>query len=84
MELMGMIERALEKFIQATEGITEPVQAIFYNDPQPDKIVYQGLAWLKLGYPKKAEKYFIAWLNLPISTAMMRSRLIISLFRFLT
>src|SRR6185436_6502267 len=33
-------------------------QAIFYNDPQPDKIVYQGLAWLKLGHPKKAEKIF--------------------------
>ena len=57
-EAMGMNEQAIEKFKQATEGISEPVQAIFYNDPQPDKIVYQGLAWLKLGHPKKAEKIF--------------------------
>ena len=52
------MSRQTEKFKQATEGISEPVQAIFYNDPQPDKIVYQGLAWLKLGHPKKAEKIF--------------------------
>jgi len=57
-EAMGMNEQAIEKFKQATEGISEPVQAIFYNDPQPDKIVYQGLAWLKLGHPKKAERIF--------------------------
>ena len=57
-EAMGMNEQAIEKFKQATEGISEPVQAIFYNDPQPDKIVYQGLAWIKLDHPKKAEKIF--------------------------
>jgi tetratricopeptide (TPR) repeat protein len=57
-EAMGMNEQAIEKFKQATEGISEPVQAIFYNDPQPDKIIYQGLAWLKLGQCKKAEKIF--------------------------
>jgi len=57
-EAMGMSEQAIEKFKQATEGISEPVQAIFYNDPQPDKIIYQGLAWLKLGHSKKAEKIF--------------------------
>ena len=55
---MELNELATQKFKQATEGISEPVQAIFYNDPQPDKIVYQGLAWLKLGHPKKAEKIF--------------------------
>ena len=52
------MRRQLAKFKLATSGISEPVQAIFYNDPQPDKIVYQGLAWLKFGYPKKAEKIF--------------------------
>ena len=57
-EMMGKYELAREKFTQATEGISEPVQAIFYNDPQPDKIVYQGLAWLKLGHPRKAEVIF--------------------------
>jgi tetratricopeptide (TPR) repeat protein len=57
-EAMGMNEPAIERFKQATYGISEPVQAIFYNDPQPDKIIYQGLAWLKLGYPEKAENIF--------------------------
>ncbi|MEO8719469.1 MAG: DUF5107 domain-containing protein [Ginsengibacter sp.] len=57
-EAMGLKEEAKEKFIQATKGISEPVQAIFYNDPQPDKIFYQGLAWLKLGDEKKAKEIF--------------------------
>jgi hypothetical protein len=34
------------------------VQAIFYNDPQPDKIFYQGLAWMKLGETQKASGIF--------------------------
>lgn len=42
----------------ATKGISEPVQAIYYNDPQPDKIVYQALAWQKLGEPEKAKEIF--------------------------
>ena len=57
-EAMGMNEDAILRFKMATNGISEPVQAIFYNDPQPDKIVYQGLAWLKLGCPQKAERIF--------------------------
>jgi len=57
-EAMGLKEKAEEKFIQATKGISEPVQAIFYNDPQPDKIFYQGLAWLKLEDGKKAKEIF--------------------------
>lgn len=43
---------------KATLGISEPVQAIFYNDPQPDKIFYQGLAWLKLEDAEKATLIF--------------------------
>src|SRR5258708_19594357 len=31
-------EKAIEKFRQAIVGISNPVQAIYYNDPQPDKI----------------------------------------------
>ena len=42
-----MADKANEKFRQATIGISQPVQAIYYNDPQPDKIIYQALAWLK-------------------------------------
>jgi tetratricopeptide (TPR) repeat protein len=51
-------EKAGEFFIAATRGISEPVQAIYYNDPQPDKIVYQALAWQKLGEPEKAIEIF--------------------------
>jgi tetratricopeptide (TPR) repeat protein len=57
-EKMGMHSRAKQCFEEATKGISEPVQAIFYNDPQPDKIVYQGLAWLKLSKPEKANAIF--------------------------
>ncbi len=57
-EGLGMNEQAQKKFKQATVGISEPVQAIFYNDPQPDKIFYQGLAWLKLDDTAKAEQIF--------------------------
>jgi tetratricopeptide (TPR) repeat protein len=45
-------------FKKATNGNTEPYQAIFYNDPQPDKIFYQGLAWLQLGDRARAFKIF--------------------------
>lgn len=51
-------ELSQQHFLLATEGITEPVQAIFYNDPQPDKIFYQGLAWKRLGRIEKANGIF--------------------------
>jgi tetratricopeptide (TPR) repeat protein len=57
-EELGLHEQAAEMFNMATKGISEPVQAIFYNDPQPDKIVYQGLAWLKLNNTEKASQIF--------------------------
>jgi tetratricopeptide (TPR) repeat protein len=57
-DALGMNEQAIQMFNQAVDGNSEPVQAIFYNDPQPDKILYQGLAWLKLGYPQKAHSIF--------------------------
>jgi len=57
-EGLGMEAQAKEKFREATRGISEPAQAIYYNDPQPDKIVYQALAWLKLGEPGKARQIF--------------------------
>lgn len=49
---------ATEKFKQATVGISAPAQAIYYNDPQPDKIIYQALSWLKLNKPEKAAAIF--------------------------
>ncbi|RXK86640.1 DUF5107 domain-containing protein [Filimonas effusa] len=51
-------KKAVSYYRQATEGISKPVQAVFYNDPQPDKIFYQGLAWLKLGEEEKAREIF--------------------------
>ncbi len=52
----GIVYKHLEKpalaefhFQKATQGSSEPKQAFFYNDQQPDKIYFQGLAWLELG-----------------------------------
>lgn len=36
-------------FNKAAVGLAQPEAAVFYNDKQPDKIFYQGLAYLKLG-----------------------------------
>lgn len=49
---------AARYFTKATVGISEPAQAIYYNDAQPDKIVYQALAWKKLGETDKAKQIF--------------------------
>ncbi|MFC6101950.1 DUF5107 domain-containing protein [Olivibacter domesticus] len=57
-EQLGEDEKANQQLTLATNGDEEPVQAIFYNDPQPDKIFYQGLAWLKLGKRDKANRIF--------------------------
>lgn len=59
----GLQQQAQEAFRLATEGISEPVQAIFYNDPQPDKIFYQGLAWLQLDETDKANAIFERLIN---------------------
>ena len=39
----------LDVYKRQTIGSSEPQQAFFYNDQQPDKIFYQGLAWRALG-----------------------------------
>lgn len=57
-EKLGEMEKAVDYYQSATQGISEPIQAIYYNDPQPDKIVYQALAWRKLGEPEKAKAIF--------------------------
>ena len=43
---------------KATVGSSEPQQAFYYNDQQPDKIFYQGLAWEALGDTDKARSRF--------------------------
>ncbi|MDZ7936485.1 MAG: DUF5107 domain-containing protein [Emticicia sp.] len=57
-DLMENKTEANRYFELATIGLDEPVQAIFYNDQQPDKLLYQGLAWRKLGEEKKATEIF--------------------------
>lgn len=62
-EQSGQNDKAEQYFQKATEGLSEPVQAIFYNDAQPDKIFYQGLAWLKLNEKAKASAIFNKLIN---------------------
>ncbi|MEO6290807.1 MAG: DUF5107 domain-containing protein, partial [Ginsengibacter sp.] len=57
-EGIGVTDKALESFKAATAGNNEPAQAIYYNDPQPDKIMFQGLAWIRLREYSKAKKIF--------------------------
>lgn len=57
-EMLNKTELANEYYQLATQGKSEPVQAIFYNDPQPDKIFYQGLAWMKLNNKNRALQIF--------------------------
>jgi tetratricopeptide (TPR) repeat protein len=54
----GQPGKATEKFREATIGSSTPVQAIYYNDPQPDKIIYQALAWQKLQQREKSRRIF--------------------------
>ncbi|NRF37345.1 DUF5107 domain-containing protein [Pedobacter foliorum] len=51
-------KNANDYFDKTTKGLDEPSAAMFYNDQQPDKIFYQGLAWKKIGNTAKAEKIF--------------------------
>jgi tetratricopeptide (TPR) repeat protein len=57
-EASNQPELAKQYFEQATVGLDEPSAAVFYNDQQPDKIFYQGLAWKKLGDQDKANRIF--------------------------
>jgi tetratricopeptide (TPR) repeat protein len=50
---------AMKWFTKATKGHNEPKQAFYYNDENPDKIYYQGLAWRALGNEVKAEERFL-------------------------
>ncbi len=51
-------ENAVLYWNKATIGLSEPGAAMFYNDQQPDKIFYQGLAWEKLGKQAYADEIF--------------------------
>ncbi|UMB59213.1 DUF5107 domain-containing protein [Lutibacter sp. A80] len=62
-EGLGKIEEAKKYFELASKGLSVPSPAIFYNDQQPDKIFYQGLALLKLGKNKEANQRFDNLIN---------------------
>ncbi len=55
---MNESEKAHYYFNRATIGSSEPAQAFFYNDQQPDKIFYQGLALRALGQESQARGRF--------------------------
>ena len=55
---MGREEEALRYFKKATCGQTEPQQAFYYNDSQPDMIYYQALSWRAMGDEKRAQQLF--------------------------
>jgi tetratricopeptide (TPR) repeat protein len=57
---LGLNDAALAdaNFQKATKGSTTLAVAMFYNDQQPDKIFYQGLAWRKLKNGEKANQIF--------------------------
>jgi len=57
-EKKGDLSQANNCWKKASEGLNEPAAAIFYNDQQPDKIFYQGLALLKLNRPDEANSRF--------------------------
>jgi len=57
-EAGGNIPAAKIYWEKAAVGLSEPTPAIYYNDQQPDKIFYQGMALQKLGRHEEAEQRF--------------------------
>jgi tetratricopeptide (TPR) repeat protein len=55
---MGDTTKAAAYLQKATQGLSQPTAALFYNDQQPDKIFYQGLAWKALNEKEKAMQIF--------------------------
>lgn len=51
-------EKAKQYYHKASIGQQDPVIAFYYNDPQPDKMVYQGLALQEIGNNEQADEIF--------------------------
>lgn len=60
---LNEVELARKYWELASVGLDVPAAAVFYNDQQPDKIFYQGLAFLKLGNVKEANSRFNNLIN---------------------
>ncbi len=57
-EQVGDLEAARQAWRQASQGLSEPSPALYYNDQPPEKIFYQGLARQKLGNESEAKNRF--------------------------
>lgn len=58
LEAQGRADEARECYEQATIGTNEPAGAMYYNDQPADMILYQGLAYSKLGKKAQAQSRF--------------------------
>ncbi len=58
LEAAGDLPGARERFLAASEGISEPASAVYYNDQPPETIFYQGMALKKLGDGAGANERF--------------------------
>ncbi|MBO5246540.1 MAG: DUF5107 domain-containing protein [Eubacterium sp.] len=58
LEAQGKTQEANACFELATIGTDEPAGAMYYNDQPADMILYQGLAYLKLGKVREARARF--------------------------
>ncbi|WP_372808707.1 tetratricopeptide repeat protein, partial [Pontiella sp.] len=54
----GDADAAKRFFEEATQGLSVPTSAMYYNDQPPETILYQGLAHRKLGRDAEAEAVF--------------------------
>ncbi len=62
-EKSGNLQDAHKYWRKASVGLDQPTQAFFYNDQQPHKIFYQGMALLKLGEETAANARFQALID---------------------
>lgn len=62
-EGLGENHKANHYWTKASKGLSEATAATYYNDQQPDKIFYQGLAHLKLGNIEEANIRFRSLIN---------------------
>ena len=57
-ERLGRREAAVTCWKEASTGVKVPTHAIYYNDPSPETIFYQGLALNRLGSRSAAKQRF--------------------------
>jgi tetratricopeptide (TPR) repeat protein len=57
-EKIKIFKDSIKYYTKASTGTKNPSPALFYNDQQPDKIFYQGMAFRKLNKKDKAEECF--------------------------